>query len=155
MWKYTLKDGWTLTDDILAKHYKAANNDLNLAMEKAGYEPAQLQYGAYGFLVHVHTVKAGLAHPYPYMVWVTVGGRSEAVLLPSLPDLTALLRELKPLSHSPYVGITPAQGWMAGGNRVAAFGLTADGTAIPLVATNNPYEAGLQPSTGRLTYEPD
>jgi hypothetical protein len=133
MWKYTLKDGWTLTDDILAKHYKAANNDLNIAMEKAGYEPAQLQYGAYGFLVHVHTVKAGLAHPYPYLVWVTVGGRSEA----------------------PYVGIAPAQGWMAGGNRVAAFGMTADGTAIPLVATNNPYEAGLQPSTGRLTYEPD
>ncbi len=80
------------------------------------------------------------------------GGRDPTpIVLPALPDLVALLNELKPLAEPLITGITAAPaGWTAGGKRVAAFGLTPDGGALPLVAGTRSEDAGLVVEFGGL-----
>lgn len=155
MWAYTASTGWSRIVDILAEYDPMNKGDVDASMTAAGYGPRALEFGReYGLLVEVHPSTAGAKHAvYDYFVWVNVGERCEAVACRTLPDLLALLRELKPLVDPPYIGIAPGVGWRAGGKAVAAFGLRPDGSVLPLVPVRDPNDCGLEAEFGRLVFE--
>ena len=91
-----------------------------------------------------HAPAAHADHGYEFFVWVNIGDNCHSIVVPRLPDLIALLNELKPLAEPQLAGITAApSGWTAGGKPVAAFGLTHDGGALPLVAASKSDDTGL------------
>ena len=145
IWLYRRGGGWSRIPDFTWNE-DAASHDLDDEMAAAGYDPCTLTYGReYGLMVEVHRRGGGETRPpYDYFVWVSVGSNSEPVAVPTLPDLIALLGELKPLAEPQFAGIASAPaGWTAGGKPVAAFGLTRDGGALPLVPGSRSDDTGL------------
>lgn len=151
IWLYRRGSGWSRTPHFTWKE-GAASHDLDDEMAAAGYDPCTLTYGReYGLMIEVH--RSGHREtrpPYDYFVWVSVGSSSEPVAVPTLPDLIALLGELKPLADPQYIGIAPAAGWTAGGKAVGAFVLSPDGGVTPMVAATSTEDSGLVEEFGGL-----
>jgi transcriptional regulator with XRE-family HTH domain len=151
IWLYRRGGGWSRIPDFTWKE-DATSHDLDDEMAAAGYDPCTLTYGReYGLMVEVHRGRHGTTRPpYDYFVWVNVGGTCEPVAVPTLPDLIALLGELKPLADPQYIGIAPATGWTAGGKAVGAFVLSPDGGVTPMVAATRSEDSGLVEEFGGL-----
>ena len=151
IWLYRRDGGWSRIPDFTWDE-AAKSHDLDDEMAAAGYDPCTLTYGReYGLMVEVHRRGHGPTRPpYDYFVWVSVGSNSEPVAVPTLPDLVALLGELKPLADPQYIGIAPATGWTAGGRAVGAFVLSPDGGVTPMVAASRTEDSGLVEEFGGL-----
>ncbi|MDP2313866.1 MAG: helix-turn-helix transcriptional regulator [Pseudomonadota bacterium] len=153
MWEYTARAGWSRIAGILAEYDEPNGGDVDVSMTAAGFGPSAVVWGReHSLMIEVHPTLPNEARTYAYFVWVNVGSTSEAVACRTLPDLFALLREVKPLVDPVYVGIAAAEGWQAGGRPVAAFGLRADGSVHPLVAARKTHETGFMADCGPLVF---
>jgi transcriptional regulator with XRE-family HTH domain len=99
VWRYQRGGLWTRVADFVwnIPDIDHAHHD---DMTAAGYGQADLVYGYDGGItVEVHRATAGPNRAnYEYFVWVNIGESAESVVVPRLPDLLALLNELKPLT---------------------------------------------------------
>lgn len=145
LWRFSRSAGWAMIPDFT--HRPDGDCDCDDDVRAAGFSYQAFSYGhEYGLhvQVHPHAPAARADHGYEFFVWVNIGDNCHAIVVPRLPDLIALLNELKPLAEPQLAGITAApSGWTAGGKPVAAFGLTHDGGALPLVAASRSDDTGL------------
>lgn len=99
VWCYRRGEGWSRVSDFVWV-IEGSDPTTEDYMTAAGYGEADLLYGYDGGItVEVHPAKRGPnSARYEYFAWVNVGERCEHVAVPALPDLIALLKELKPLT---------------------------------------------------------
>lgn len=152
LWRFSRDEGWSKVADFT--HGLSGRDDGDEDVTAAGFSYRALELGHQGALhveVHPRSHGATTTHGYDYFVWVNLGDWCTPIVVPALPDLVALLNELKPLAEPLITGIAAAPaGWTAGGKRVAAFGLTPDGGALPLVAGTRSEDSGLVVEFGGL-----
>ena len=152
LWRFSRAEGWSKIADFTRG--LSEKGDCDEDVRAAGFSYRALEFGHEGALhveVHPRSHGATTTHGYDYFIWVNLGDWCTPIVVPALPDLVALLNELKPLAEPFITGITGAPaGWTAGGKRVAAFGLTPDGGALPLVAGTTSEDSGLVVEFGGL-----
>lgn len=154
LWRFSRADGWSRIADFT--HRPDGDGDCDDDVREAGFSYQAFGYGHEGGLhVQVHPKANGHRGTlgYEFFVWVNIGDNCHPVVLPDLPDLIALLNELKPLAEPLLTGIAPApRGWIADGKPVAAFGLTHDGGALPMVAGTRSDDTGLVVEFGAVRW---
>lgn len=150
VWSYTRASGWARTTKFqLEPNGRPPDGEEH--WETTGYGAAEMHIGSEdGVHFFVHSAGRGPnAEHFEYLVWLHFGGSGLPIAVPTLPDLMALLAELKPLTGPAYSSVVPAPGgWNVRGQRVAAFAFTPEGRSIALVAGNGESEYALGEEMG-------
>lgn len=143
---FQCKTGWSQVPDTLVYD---ENGDLT------GYTEDFATYGSeYSGELKVVVLRGTGLTP-QFLCWVDYGSACIPVLLPTLGDVIAFLKEVVPLTTTEVAGVASATGWWAGDLPVVVFSVDKHGEVQALVSTgDDKFGYRRVPSYQKLTYNP-